>query len=292
MAEPVTQKTTFDPRLTPARPDLAAKHLEGKVAASRFVNGEAREVAEPQAAVRRAPVPDAPLDTEALKGERVTVYETTAEGWAWGQLDADGYVGWLSANALRAPGPAATHKVAVPRTFVFPGPSIKLPPVEALSLGCQLAIAQVVEFFAVTTSGGHVPKRHLATLDASEADFVAVAEKFLGVPYLWGGKTSFGLDCSGLVQVALTACGMPCPRDSDMQERALGAPLAPAAGLDNLRRGDLLFWNGHVAIARDAATLIHANAFHMAVEIEPIAEAVRRINAAGSEVTSVRRLAQ
>jgi len=219
----------------------------------------------------------------------VTVYETT-EGWAWGQLDADGYVGWLPASALCAPGPAATHKVAVARTFVFPGPSIKLPPVEALSLGCRLAVAHIAEFFAVTTSGGHVPKRHLAPLDATEADIVAVAERFLGVPYLWGGKTSLGLDCSGLVQVALTACGIPCPRDSDMQERALGILQATAADLDKLRRGDLLFWRGHVAIVRDAATLIHANAFHMAVEIEPIDEAIRRIKVAGIEVTSVRRL--
>jgi cell wall-associated NlpC family hydrolase len=290
MAEPVLQNAALDPRLTPARPELAARYLEGKVAAARFVEGEPREVVEPQAPVRRAPTPDAPLDTEALKGERVTVYETTAEGWAWGQLDADGYVGWLPASALRAPGPAATHKVAVPRTFVFPGPSIKLPPVEVLSFGCRLAIAHIAEFFAVTTSGGHVPKRHLAPLDAMETDFVTVAERFLGVPYLWGGKTSLGLDCSGLVQVALTACGISCPRDSDMQERALGAPLAPATGLEQLRRGDLLFWKGHVAIARDAATLVHANAFHMAVEIEPIGEAVRRIKAAGSELTSMRRV--
>jgi cell wall-associated NlpC family hydrolase len=176
------------------------------------------------------------------------------------------------------------------RTHVFPGPSIRLPPIEALSLGCRLAVAHIAGSFAVTTSGGHVPNRHLAPLDVTEADVVAVAERFLGVPYLWGGKTSLGLDCSGLVQVALTACGIPCPRDSDMQERALGAPLAPAADLDHLRRGDLLFWQGHVAIARGATTLVHANAFHMAVEIEPIAEAVRRIRAAGSEVTSVRRL--
>jgi cell wall-associated NlpC family hydrolase len=288
MAEPVLQNAALDPRLTPARPELAAKYLEGKVAAARFVEGEPREVVEPQAPVRRAPAPDAPLDTEALLGERVTVYETTAEGWVWGQLDADGYVGWLPASALRAPGPAVTHKVAVPRTFVFPGPSIKLPPVEALSLGCRLAVAHIAEFFAVTTSGGHVAKCHLAPLDAMETDFVTVAERFIGVHYLWGGKTSLGLDCSGLVQVALTACGIPCPRDSDMQERALGAPLA--ADLDQLRRGDLLFWKGHVAIARDAATLVHANAFHMAVEIEPISEAVRRIKAAGSELTSVRRV--
>jgi cell wall-associated NlpC family hydrolase len=249
-----------------------------------------REVIDPQAPVRREPSPAAPLDTEALKGERVTIHEMTAEGWCRGRLEADGYAGWLPANALAAPGPASTHKVAVPRTLVFPGPSIKLPPLEALALGCRLAIARIEAPFAVTRSGGYVPARHLAPLDAFEPDFVAIAERFLHAPYLWGGKTSLGLDCSGLVQVALAACGRPCPRDSNMQERALGTPLAPVRGISELRRGDLLFWKGHVAILRDRDTLIHANAFHMAVAIEPVAEAIARIAAAGSEVTSVRRL--
>jgi cell wall-associated NlpC family hydrolase len=280
----------FDPRITPARPDLAARYLKGRIAAARFVDGEAREVVDAQAPLRRVPSPDAPLDTEALKGERLTVYETTAEGWAWGQLEADGYVGWLPANGLRAPGPAPTHKVAALRTFVFPARSIKLPPLEALSLGARLAIARIEEPFAVTASGGHVPARHLAPLDAKESDMVAVAEKFLGVPYLWGGKTGLGLDCSALVQIATAACGVDCPRDSDMQEATVGMPLPHAADLANLRRGDLLFWKGHVAIVRDAATLLHANAFHMAVAIEPIKDAIDRIRAAGSEVTSVRRL--
>ena len=282
--------TSFDPRLTPARPDLAAKHLEGKVAAARFVDGEPYEVIEPQAPLRRAPSPDAPLETEALKGERVMVYETTMEGWAWGQLEDDGYVGWLPAGALAAPGPATTHKVAVPRTLVFPGPSIKVPPLAALSLGCRLAIVRGDDVFAVTASGAHVPRRHLVSIDSHDRDFVAIAESFRYVPYLWGGKTSFGLDCSGLVQVALTACGIRCPRDSDMQERALGTPLAPPFDGHQMRRGDLLFWKGHVAIVRDGETLIHANAYHMAVEIEPIADSLARIRAAGSEVTSVRRL--
>jgi cell wall-associated NlpC family hydrolase len=250
--------------------------------------GHVREVIDPQAPVRRSPSPEAALDTEALKGERVLVEETTPEGWCRGRLEADGYAGWLPTNALAAPGPAATHKVAVPRTLVFPGPSIKLPPLEGISLGCRLAVARFEEPFAVTHSGGYVPARHLARLDACAPDTVAIAEAFLHVPYLWGGKTSLGLDCSGLVQIALMACGVPCPRDSNMQEAALGVALA--RDLSALCRGDLLFWKGHVAIVRDPDTLIHANAFHMAVAIEPIGEEIARIAAAGSELSSVRRI--
>src|ERR1700692_3461986 len=265
----VQATVAFEPRVTPARPDLAAAHLRGKVEAARFVEGVEREVRDESAPLRREPAPDAPLDTEALKGERVTVYETNEEGWSWGQLAADGYVGWLPANALGPPGAPATHWVCALRTLAFPGRSIKLPPVAAFSLGCRLAV----------TPWGHVPARHLAPIGAAEPDFVAVAERFAGVPYLWGGKSSLGIDCSALVQVALTAACIACPRDSDMQERALGA--AMGADLVDLRRGDLVFWKGHVAIVRDAATLVHANAHHMAVAVEPIAAAVQRIAAGG-----------
>jgi hypothetical protein len=278
--------TWYDPRITPARFDLAAGHLAGKVEAERFVDGHVREVAEPQAQLRRSPSPDAPLDTEALKGERVTIYESNEEGWSWGQLAADGYVGWLPTSALREPGPPPTHRVAVPRTLVFPGPSIKLPPLEGLSLGCRLVITRIEGPLAVTDTNGFVPACHLKPVDSSEPDFVAIAGTFIGVPYLWGGKSNLGLDCSGLVQIALTASGVTCPRDSDMQERALG----PAVPLTELQRGDLVFWNDHVAIARDPATLIHANAFHMAVAVEPAREAIERIAATGSDVTSVRRI--
>jgi cell wall-associated NlpC family hydrolase len=281
--------SAFDPRLTPARADLAARHLEGKVAAARYVEGRVYEVIEPQAPLRREPQPDAPLDTEALKGERVTIYDANGEGWAWGQLAADGYVGWLPDNALAPPGAAPTHKVMALRTLVFPGPSIKLPPLEALPLGARLAIARVEDRMAVTQSGAYVPAAHLAPLDKDESDFVAVAERFLGTPYLWGGKTALGLDCSGLVQVALTACGISCPRDSDMQEKALGT--AAAGDLSALRRGDLIFWKGHVAIVRGPGSLLHANAYHMAVATELAAEAVARIRNAGSEISSVRRIA-
>jgi cell wall-associated NlpC family hydrolase len=278
----------FDPRLTPARPDLAAKALEGKVAAARYVEGSVREVIEPQAPLRAEPRPDAPLLTEALKGERATIYDLNGEGWAWGQLDADGYVGWLPENALAAPGAAPTHKVAALRTLAFPGPSIKLPQLESLPFGARLAVARIEDRMAVTPAGAYLPAAHLSPLDTYEADFVAVAERFVGTPYLWGGKTAFGLDCSGLVQVALTACGIPCPRDSDMQEQALGT--AVAADLSALRRGDLIFWKGHVAIVRDADTIVHANAHHMATAIENTVDAIARIKAAGSEIAAIKRL--
>jgi cell wall-associated NlpC family hydrolase len=280
----------FDPRITPARADLAAKELEGKVAASRYVEGRIYEVIEPQTPLRREPTPDAPLGTEALKGERVIVYDANAEGWAWGQLATDACVGWLPANALAPAGPVPTHKVVALRTFAFPGPSIKLPPIEALPFGARLVVTRTDDRMAITQTGAHVPIPHLAPVEHYETDFVAVAERFIGVPYLWGGKTVLGLDCSGLVQVALAACGIACPRDSDMQEHALGAPIAVAGDFSNLRRGDLVFWKGHVAILRDHASLLHANAFHMAVAIEPVAQALARIGAAGVEVTSVRRI--
>jgi cell wall-associated NlpC family hydrolase len=280
----------FDPRVTPARADLAAKHLEGKISAGRYVEGREFEVIEPQAPLRGDPRPDAPLATEALKGERVTIYDSDAEGWAWGQLQADGYVGWLPANALVGPGAAPTHKVIALRTFAFSEPSIKSPPLEALPFGAKLAVARFDDRMAVTGAGAYVPAPHLAPLGDYDSDFVAVAERFLGVPYLWGGKTALGLDCSGLVQIALTACGLPCPRDSDMQERVLGTPLSAAPDYSNLKRGDLVFWKGHVGIVRDAESLLHANAFHMAVVREPIAGAIARIAGAGSAVTSVRRL--
>jgi len=276
----------FDPRLTPARPDLAARFLDGKVAAARFVDGEPREVIDPHVPLRRLPSPDAPLDTEALMGERVTVYETSEEGWAWGQLDADGYVGYLPASGLAAPGPAPSHRVSALRTLVFPAPSFKLPPIGALPLGARVAIVRIDGRFALAAAGGYLPAQHLAPVESREDDFVAVAERFLGTPYLWGGKTNLGLDCSGLVQVALAACGIACPRDTDMQEAALGAVVADATR----RRGDLIFWKRHVAIARDEATMVHANAFHMAVAIEPIDQAIARIRTSDSAVTSVRRL--
>jgi cell wall-associated NlpC family hydrolase len=278
-----------DPRLTPARGDLAAKYLEGKVKAARFVSGEEFCVRDAIAPLRERPAGDAMLLTQALKGERVTIYDRNGEGFAWGQLNSDGYVGWIPDAALGKPAATPTHKVTALRTFAFPGPSIKLPPIATLPMSAMVAVAREDGAFAVTHEGWYLPRRHVGGLAAMEQDFVAVAERFVDTPYLWGGKSSLGIDCSGLVQISLNAAGTGCPRDSDMQQDGLGRTLNPEE-TRKLARGDLIFWKGHVAIARDADTMVHANAHHMATVIEPTAGAIVRIKAAGSEVLAIKRL--
>jgi cell wall-associated NlpC family hydrolase len=281
----------FDRRLTPARPDLAADHLRGLVDAPRYAKGQAKRVIAASAPLRRSPQAGSPLETEALHGEGVTVYDES-EGWAWVQLDCDSYVGYLPGAALAQPS-EPTHRIAALRTHAYPGPGIKLPPRMALSLGARLTIVGREGDFAISADGLHVWARHLAESGWREPDYVAVAERFLETPYLWGGRTSEGIDCSGLVQTALAAAGAASPRDSDMQESALGEPIVIDDPRAPLRRGDLVFWKGHVGIMRDATTLLHANGWHMKVVSEPLAEARGRIAAnGGGKVTSLRRMAR
>lgn len=285
----------LDRRITPARPDLAARRLMGQVEARAFADPIPMRVVAPSAPLRREPRPDAPLDTEALCGERVDVYESF-EGWAWVQLHADGYVGYLPDDALRGDAHSPTHRVSALRTFVYPGPSMKLPPLAALSLGAGLSVAGEDGNFVVLSefgryASGYVFADHVASLDLPEPDFVTVAERFLNVPYLWGGKTSLGLDCSGLTQLAMAAAGIASPRDSDMLETGIGEPVAFDEGLQGLQRGDLVFWKGHVGMLTDPDTLLHATAYSMTVMSEPLREARDRIQAKSfGAITSIRRI--
>jgi cell wall-associated NlpC family hydrolase len=277
---------TFDKRLTPARPEIAAAFLKGQVEADRFSDGLRKQVIEGVIPLRSAPRGDAMLDTEVLYGETLTLYDEE-EGWAFVQLERDGYCGHVPVAALFEPGPLPTHEVRNLRTFLYPVPSIKAPPVALLSMLSPLTIIGDEGEFLRTERGHYVIARHAGRLDAPLADPVAVAERFVGTPYLWGGRSSLGLDCSGLVQTALRACGIKAPRDTDMQEKALGQGIA----LDEAQKGDLVFWKGHVGMIGEAGSLIHANGFHMEVVKEPLDEAIRRIaDKSFGAVTSVRRV--
>lgn len=276
-----------DPRRHAYRPDLAAESLRDRVKAERYVAGEPHQVNAPALPLKREPRFDASLDSEVLLGEIVTVFDEH-EGWAWVQVARDGHVGYVPSEGLAREIVAPTHRIAALRTYVFPRPDIKSPPLAMLSLNAQIAAAGEEGRFQVLEDGGFVYASHVRRMDEFAPDFVAVAEAFLGTPYLWGGRTSVGLDCSGLVQLAAEAVGLACPRDADMQRAELGQPIDRPAR--QLQRGDLVFWEGHVGIMTDAETMLHANAHHMATEREPLAIARARIAKTGFEITGVRRL--
>lgn len=282
--------TPFDPRLTPARADLAAAHLRGQVDAADYAEGRALHVCAGTADLRHAPAPNASLDTQALFGEEVTLYEDH-EGFGWVQLARDGYVGYISMAVLAERQIKPTHRVTVNRTFVYPGPDLKLPPRDALPLGASVCVRATKGGFAQIDDAAFVFRGHLLPSGENQEDFVAVAEGLLHVPYLWGGKTSLGIDCSGLVQISLDAAGIDAPRDTDLQEQALGLPIVVGTDLAGLRRGDLVFWRGHVGIMRDETTLLHANAHHMLVASEPLRIARDRILAKTSKpISAIKRL--
>jgi hypothetical protein len=282
------ERLARDPRILAVRDGIAAEHLRGAVEASRFVHGVRRQVRAGSAALRKAPEANAEQVNQALFGEGVTVYDEQ-EGWAWGQLDIDHYVGWMRADELGEPVPP-THRVSVLRTFIFEGPNLKAAPLRAVSMNALLALGEVEAGFTKVPGVGWIFSRHVSLLGDFERDFVEVATRFVGAPYLWGGRESAGIDCSGLVQVSLQATGKAPLRDSDMQEQTLGEPVQPAKDFSNLQRGDLVFWRGHVGIMESPATLLHASARDMKVEIEPLAEAIARIRGIAGEVRSVKRL--
>lgn len=264
------------PRLTPARPDLAAASLQGSVEAERFVEATRRQVTASVLDLRREPRADGALDSQLLHGETVQVFDEN-EGWAWVQAERDDYVGYVASHGLHPVGGDATHQVAVARTFVYPAADMKRAVVTALPLGSLVTVVETSEPFARLVDGGYVWRAHLRMLsEESCGDPVATAERLVGVPYLWGGRTPEGLDCSGLVQLSFGMAGITMPRDASMQEE-FGQALSANVATTDLRRGDLVFWTGHVGIMIDAATLLHASGHQMLVCAEPLQVAIRRI---------------
>ncbi len=286
----------LDPRLNAYRPDLAADSLEGRVEAARFTAGHPAQVIRGVADLRRRPGANEPLDSQLLSGEAVTVYDE-AGAWAWVQNATDDYVGYVESAALGREVRAATHSVKVLRTFLYPAPELKAPPLDALTMTGRVTVVGADGAYSevrIGTQGGWVYTRHLAPDGEVAPDYVATALRFLGVPYLWGGKDSLGLDCSGLIQVALARAGIPCPRDTGEQAESLGEAVPWTPGQTTLVRGDLIYFPGHAAIARDGAQVVNANAHAMMVSVEPLAELEERVKAesGGTGVTAVRRLAR
>jgi hypothetical protein len=277
---------SFDVRITPLRDGVADRALEGVLPAEVYLDPKPRACTAPAAGLHRAPDLGSEQMDHLLFGELFDVLEEEAAGWVWGQARRDGYVGFVQASALGEPGSTPTHRISALRTYAFAEPSIKSRAAGPYSLGSLVAVEAEEGRMRKLVGAGWVPVEHLAPIGVFETDPVAVAERFLGAPYLWGGRESVGLDCSALVQQALMACGRACPRDTD-QQAGLGGPTTREA----FGRGDLVFWRGHVAIGHGEGRIIHANGHHMMVAIEDLDGAIERIAAAGyGEPTAYRRV--
>jgi cell wall-associated NlpC family hydrolase len=271
----VTPDSRHDPRTTLARPDLADRRLEGLVRADRYEPATPFVCSAAAAAIRRAPEAHAEQDSQLLLGETFEVLEERA-GWAWGQSRRDGYVGYVARAALGALGEAPTHWVRAVRTLALEKPDFKSSALAFVSMNSLVAVDRHDGRFVRAPGLGWIFQDHLSPIGRFGTDLAAAAEQFLGAPYQWGGRESLGLDCSGLIQQAFFACGRGCPRDADQQAR-LGRTIARR----ELRRGDLVAWDGHIAMMVGADALIHANSHHMAVEVEPLDDACARIERAG-----------
>ena len=278
-----------DKRLNAFRPDLADARLRGKVEAERFVAGRAARIVAPVADLRREPSAKSGMDTQLIAGDDVQVFEER-DGWAWLQAERDGYVGYVPDYTVGPVVKSVTHVVTAPRTFVYVGPDLRFPTVQALSMGSRITVVDERETrgtrYFLLDGGQAIIANHCAPLDSAfSGDYVAIAGRFLETPYLWGGRSGFGIDCSGLVQLSMLMAGRLVPRDTDMQEKGLGNPI----GREELRRGDLVFWKGHVAIMEDDKTLLHANGHTMNVSHEGLEEAIHRIGWLYDRPTSYRR---
>ncbi len=277
-------------RLTPARPEVADIQLQDRVEAALYVAGQTMQVLSPCANVQEQPHVDARLATQAVKGERLRAFDPGSGDYVLCQLEADQYVGWVRRDTLTADVLTSTHKVSVLRTILFSQPDLKSRPLGMLSLNSAVAVDEADGHYSRCETGGWVYSAHLSSITQKGGDFVAFAEMFRGAPYVWGGKDSLGLDCSGLVQSSMRAAGTQVMRDADMQENSIGIPLEIMPGFAGLQRGDLVFWPGHVGIMINPETLLHANAHHMACQSEPLAVTAARIEAATKKaVRTIRR---
>lgn len=272
--------TAHDARLHAFRSDLADSRLKDEIAAERYVAGWQGRIEAAVADVRSAPALEAGINTQFLRGDNVMIFED-AKGWCWVQAERDGYVGYVSEAAISSRDHAPTHQVVAPRSFLYPGADLRFPRSGQISIGSTLTVVGFTQTrgteYALLPSGEAVIAAHLRPVGEFDDDYVAVAEKLLHTPYLWGGVSGFGIDCSGLVQLAMRMAGRSVLRDSDMQAGSIGEPIEPAADFLNLRRGDLVFWKGHVAVMTDADNMIHANGHTMLVSREPLREAIDRI---------------
>ncbi|CUI36753.1 C40 family peptidase [Cognatishimia activa] len=272
-----------DRRLTPANKRVADPSLESEWPGVSYVDPEPYAVNWPLVDLMNAP--EGHRDRQLLFGETVGLYETH-EGWAFVRSDKDGYVGYVPKSSL-AHSPEATHRISAAATHVYEQADFKSRDRMRLSHGCLLHGMENENGF-LKIAEGYVPMVHCSPVGEHPSDPVSVAKTFLDTPYLWGGNSRFGIDCSGLVQAAFTECGVACAGDSDLQEDMLGYELPADA---ELKRNDLLFWKGHVAMIVDETRLIHANAHHMAVSFENTNDAIARIERQGDgPVTSRKRV--
>jgi len=280
----------LDPRLHAYRTDLADVRLRDTVDAARYVQGLIFQVTAPVGDMLGAADETAGVNAQLLYGHDMEVFETKND-WCWGQSKTDGYVGYVRQSALAEVTHAPTHYVLAARTFIYSRPDLKSPHTCALSMGSRVAVQAFEETrgtrYAILPNGEAVIAHHLVALNTRQRDYVSVAESLLHTAYLWGGNSGFGIDCSGLVQLSMACCGQSVLRDSDMQCQTIGEPLELDITL--LRRGDLVFWNGHVGIMSDAKNLLHANGHTMTVAKEPLADAVDRISYLYGQPTALRR---
>ena len=280
----------LDKRLNAWRDDLADRTLQNQVHSNRFVDAKIQQVITPTLSLRREADYTSPQNNELLFGDRVKVFDEN-KGWSWVQNCRDNYVGFCPSDGLSEVGNDATHQVSCLRTILFPQPDFKSCPVHYLSMTSTVAVVQTTDKYSQIESGEWIYSQHLAKTNEFESDFVATAQKFLGTPYLWGGNNSLGIDCSGLVQIALRRAGMDVLRDSDMQEETIGKEIHYDNDTSNLELGDLIFWKGHIGIYCANDMLLHANATDMMVSSKPFKDTCAHIlKLENSPVTSVRRI--